>query len=266
MKHCKIGKALLYNGDCLKVMSKLIKQGVKVDAIITDPPYGGYKTRAKWDKVIPLPLMWKKLYGLCKFSGGIILFGNEPFSSHVRLSNLSDYKYDYKWVKNKTVGFANANYRPMNKYEDIMVFSRANASSGGKQNCMYYKPQNLIPVNKVCKNTAKRHGLVMKDSNNTGKNNSLLQDNTTYIQKFTGYPNNILYFDCAKKYVHPTQKPVALIEYLIQTYTKKGDTVLDFTMGSGTTGVACKHLNRKFIGIELEEDYYKIAKKRIKEE
>lgn len=250
----------LYQGDCLEVMDYLIEQGVKIDAIITDPPYA--KTRGKWDVIIPLDKMWERFDKLINPNGAICIFGNEPYSSMVRASNFKDYKYDWKWVKNRATGFANCNYRPMSRYEDIMVFSKANASTGGKNNAMIYNPQGLIPSGKKKKNTPKRHGLIQQDTNNVGENNILMQD-TEYIQKFTNYPDNILEFDCEHKYVHPTQKPIDLLEYLIKTYTNEGELILDFTMGSGSTGVACLNTNRKFIGIELGEKYFNIAINRI---
>jgi len=248
----------LYKGDCLEEMKRI--ESDSVDAIITDPPYA--KTRGRWDGVIDLDSMWIELKRIIKSNGAIVLFGNEPFSSKVRCSNLDEYRYDWKWVKNRATGFPNCNYRPMNKYEDIMVFSKANASTGGKKNSMEYYPQNLIASNKIKKNTPKRHGLIQKDTNNVGKNNILMQP-TEYVQKYTNYPNNVLNFDCESKYTHPTQKPLLLMEYLIRTYTNEGDTVLDFTMGSGSTGVACKNTNRNFIGIEMNDEYFKIAEQGI---
>lgn len=250
----------LYLNDCLIAMDELIENNVKFDAIIVDPPYE--KTRGKWDVIIPLDEMWKRIDKLIKKEGAICIFGNEPFSSMVRMSNIKDYKYDWKWVKNRATGFANCNYRPMAKYEDIMVFSKSNASTGGKNNAMNYFPQDLIPSGKKKKNTPKRHGLIQHDTNNVGKNNILMQE-TEYIQKYTNYPNNILEFNCESEYVHPTQKPVKLLEYLIKTYTKEKDLILDFAMGSGSTGVACINTNRRFVGIEIEEKYFKIAKERI---
>lgn len=248
----------LFNNDCLKVLPTIPDKSI--DLILTDPPYG--RTRGKWDNVISFESMWKELKRIIKNNCAIVLFGNEPFSSKVRYSNIDEYKYDWKWVKNRATGFPNCNFRPMNKYEDIMVFSKFNASTGGKKNSMRYYPQNLIVSNKVKKNTPKRHGLIQKDTNNVGKNNILMQS-TQYIQKYVNYPSNILNFNCDIEYVHPTQKPVALLEYLIKTYTNENDTVLDFTMGSGSTGVACKNTNRNFIGIELDKKYFKIAKDRI---
>jgi site-specific DNA-methyltransferase (adenine-specific) len=245
-------------GDCLEVMKTIPNNSI--DAIITDPPYA--KTRGKWDIVIDLDLMWYELQRIIKPKGAIVLFGNEPFSSKVRCSNLSEYKYDWKWVKNRATGFPNCNYRPMNKYEDIMVFSKANASTGGSKNSMVYYPQNLIESGKVKKNTPKRHGLIQKDTNNVGVNNILMQP-TEYVQKYKNYPNNVLIFNCESKYIHPTQKPVLLMEYLIRTYTKENETVLDFTMGSGSTMVACKNLNRNGIGIEMVAKYYTDAVARV---
>lgn len=256
----------LYLGDCLEIMGCIPEKSV--DMVLCDLPYGSStgKTRAKWDLDIDLNLLVQEYLRVLKDCGTIVLFGNEPFSSSVRLSSLSSmYKYDIKWVKSKTTGFANANYRPMNKYEDIMVFSKLNASAGGKSNSMIYNPQGLITVNKTKKNTACRQGIISKDSNNVGSNNSLLAEGSTYIQKFTNYPSNVVYFDNESHYVHPTQKPVPLLEYLIKTYSNEGMTVLDSCMGSGSTGVACLNTNRKFIGIELSEKYYNVAKGRIEQ-
>ena len=253
-------KYKLYQGDCLEIMDELIELGIVFDMILVDPPYK--KTRGRWDTIIPINDMWNKSNKLIKSNGAICVFGNEPYSSMVRLGNIENYKYDWKWVKNRATGFANCNYRPMARYEDIMVFSKANASTGGKNNPMIYKPQGLIASGKKKKNTPKRHGLIQQDTNNVGKNNALMQD-TEYIQKYTNYPNNILEFNCESKYLHPTQKPVDLLEYLIKTYTNEGDLILDFTMGSGSTGVACLNTNRKFIGIELDEKYFNIAKERL---
>lgn len=250
-------------GDCLELMKEI--PDVSIDMILCDLPYGGItgKTRAKWDCDLDLDLLFSHYLRVIKKNGVIVLFGNEPFSSKVRTKLSEIYKYDIKWVKSKTTGFANANYRPMNKYEDIMVFSFANASTGGKSNSMVYNPQGLIPINKVKKNTANRHGIIQKDTNNTGANNSLLKEGSEYVQKFTNYPCNVIYFDNEKKYVHPTQKPVALLEYLIKTYTNEEMTVLDNCMGSGSTCVACVNTNRHYIGFELDEKYFNIAEQRI---
>ena len=253
----------LIHGECIEIMKELVKGGLKVDSIITDLPYG--ETRSKWDKIIPFEEMWNCCNNLIKDNGAIVFFGNEPFSSQLRCSNIKMYRYDWKWLKNNQTGFANANYRPMRKYEDIIVFSKANASAGGKANPMKYNPQGLVEVNKIKKNTSKRQGLIAYANNNMDKDNQLLQDGTEYTQKYTNYPINILQFDVESNRLHPTQKPIALMEYLVKTYTNENDLVLDFTMGSGSTGVACKNLNRNFIGIELDEHYFNIAKERINE-
>lgn len=248
----------LVNGDCLIEMSTIPDKSVNL--ILTDLPYG--ETRSKWDKILDFDKLWEHYLRVIVDNGAIVLFGNEPFSSMLRQSQPNYYRYDWKWVKNRATGFANCNYRPMRAYEDIMVFSKANASAGGKSNSMTYNPQGLIEVNKTKKNTANRKGLISYNNNNLGENNSLNGD-SEYVQKYTNYPNNILYFDCEKKYVHPTQKPLELMKYLVLTYSNINDMVLDSCMGSGTTGVACKELNRDFIGIEIDKKYFDIASERI---
>lgn len=248
----------LVNGDCLIEMSTIPDKSVNL--ILTDLPYG--ETRSKWDKILDFDKLWEHYLRVITDNGAIVLFGNEPFSSMLRQSQPNYYRYDWKWVKNRATGFANCNYRPMRAYEDIMVFSKANASAGGKSNPMIYNPQGLIEVNKTKKNTANRKGLISYNNNNLGENNSLNGD-SEYVQKYTNYPNNILYFDCEKKYVHPTQKPLELMKYLVLTYSNIGDMVLDSCMGSGTTGVACKELNRDFIGIEIDKKYFDIASERM---
>ena len=184
----------LYNGDCLKILSDISDKSV--DMILTDLPYG--ETRSKWDKILDFDRLWEHYLRIITDNGAIVLFGNEPFSSMLRQSQHKYYRYDWKWVKNRATGFANSNYRPMRIYEDIMVFSKANASAGGKNNSMIYNPQGLIEVNKVKKNTSKRKGLISENNVNVGKENCLNSE-SEYIQKFTNYPNNILYFDCEKK-------------------------------------------------------------------
>jgi len=224
----------LINGDCLEEMDKLIDDWVEVDAIICDPPYG--TTACKWDSVIPFDLMWGQLKRVIKPNGAIVLFGSEPFSSALRMSNIKNYKYDWIWVK-RPVNFLNAKKQPLRKTERISIFN-------GKT----YNPQNLI--HKVRCN---------RRSNSTATNGNHGLSN---MSEFTNYPTDLLEF-IGERGLHPTQKPVALMEYLVKTYTNEGETVLDFTMGSGTTGVACKNLNRNFIGIELDKDYFDVAKKRI---
>ena len=178
--------------------------------------------------------------------------GNEPFSSHLRLSNLKDYKYDWKWIKSKVGNFLNCKNSPLKKYEDIIVFSKSFIANGSK-NLMFYNPQGLVEVNKVRSNSRETN------DSTVGKRPSR---QGVYKQHYTNYPTNILEFK-SEEGLHPTQKPVELCEYLIRTYTNEGDVVLDNCMGSGTTGVACKNTNRLFIGMELDEEYFRIAKERI---
>jgi len=230
-------------------MDRLISKGIIVDAIITDPPYG--TTACNWDSIIPFDQMWKRLNKLIKSNGAIVLFGSEPFSSALRMSNIKNYKYDWVWEKSKVSHFAQAPYRPLTITENIIVFSFGGTSKNAK-NRMKYNPQGLKNINKICK--GKRHS-------DHRPSNTIQKD---YIQTKTGYPKQILKFKSDNAKLHPTQKPVALMEYLIKTYTNEGETVLDFTMGSGTTGVACLNTNRKFIGIELEDKYFQIASERIR--
>jgi site-specific DNA-methyltransferase (adenine-specific) len=240
----------LYNGDCLEVMDKLIEQGVVVDAIITDPPYG--TTACKWDSVIDFEQMWKRLNKLIKPNGAIVLFGSEPFSSALRMSNIGMYKYDWVWEKHHKTGHLNAKKRPMKKTESISIFYN--------KQCLY-NPQGLIKVEKVMKNSKSDS---LRDKNNKTSTVSGGLNTNPYIQEYENYPHEILKFNSMNGNTqHPTQKPVSLMEYLIKTYTNEGELVLDFTMGSGTTAVACKNTNRKFIGIELDDNYFDIANKRI---
>ena len=236
----------LYNGDCLEVMDKLIAQGIKVDAIITDPPYG--TTACKWDSIIPFDSMWERLKKLRKENTPIVLFGSEPFSSALRMSNIGEYKYDWIWEKSQGVNFAQCNHMPMSVYETISVFGEFGLSKNAKIQPKYY-PQGVEEINKPKK--AK-----------TSTEHRVCDNNKDHVQKFKNYPRQIQHFK-SERGLHPTQKPTELMEYLIKTYTDEGDIVLDFTMGSGTTGVACINTNRKFIGIELDEKYFNIAQERI---
>jgi len=236
----------LIHGECLEEMDKMIAQGIKIDAIITDPPYG--TTACKWDSVIPFEAMWERLNKLIKTNGAIVLFGGEPFSSALRMSNIKNYKYDWIWDKKSTTGFLNSKKRPLNRFENISVFSNKTP--------VYYPIKEIRgrPRNKGGYNKKKGDGDMVYGAfkNKESFNNDY-------------YPTNIIEIPNAaqKGKVHPTQKPVELMEYLVKTYANEGETVLDFTMGSGTTGVACKNTNRNFIGIEMDDKYFKIAEKRI---
>lgn len=236
---------MLIQGDCIEVMQNLIKQGIKVDAIITDLPYGTLS--CKWDSVIPFDVLWKYYNRIIKDNSAIVLFGSEPFSSKLRMSNLKDYKYDLYWDKKIPSGMCNAKIQPMRQVETISVFIK------GKS---FYYPQMIkrdVPITSGG----------MTGSRSAGAKGLVRLDKKVYTEK---YPTTLLSFDKVRKgSLHPTQKPTDLLEYLIKTYSKEGDTVLDNCMGSGSTGVACKNLNRKFIGIEKDEKYFEIAKKRINE-
>jgi DNA modification methylase len=231
----------LRKGDCLEIM-KTIPDG-SIDAVITDPPYG--TTACKWDSVIDFDLMWEQLNRIIKPNGAIVLFGSEPFSSALRMSNIKNYKYDWIWEKSRKTGHLNAKKMPLMINENISVFYKKQPT---------YNPQGLIKCNKIKKNTEGR-----KKANVFG---DTLKDE--HLQTKTNYPTRIIKFANEHNVgKHPTQKPVPLMEYLIKTYTNENETVLDFTMGSGTTGVASKNLNRNFIGIEMDDIYFNIAKERI---
>ena len=237
----------LIQGDCLEVM-KSIKDG-SIDAIITDPPYG--TTACKWDSIIPFDLMWEQLNRIIKPNGAIVLFGSEPFSSALRMSNIKNYKYDWVWDKvNRNTGFGNVSFMPLKRHENIMIFVKSKKPTFNRQ-MTEGKPY-------IAKRTGERAdvysngGLFPKDGKSDGKRNPI-----SIIQiKADNKKENGL---------HPTQKPVALMEYLIKTYTNENEIVLDFTMGSGSTMVACQNTNRNGIGIEQDENYFKIAQDRVKE-
>ena len=252
----------LFNEDCFEAMDKLIKEGVKVDMVLTDPPYK--RTKNKWDVILPHDLMWTRVEMLSKDNTPIVLFGQGSFSAKLMMSNEKYYRYSLVWDKVLASGFLNCNRMPLVSHEDILIFYKK---------MPIYNPQKF----KGKKNNSKGKMLNKPKNNNYGDfeqvdNKDLLGD-----MKF---PKSILSFQKPhpSKCFHPTEKPVELLEYLIKTYTKEGDTVLDFTMGSGSTGVACKKLNRNFIGIEInpEKDefgnliepdkYFKIAKRRIEDE
>lgn len=244
----------LYNADCLDKM-KDIPDG-SIDMILCDLPYG--ITACKWDTVIPFEPLWEQYNRIIKDNGAIVLFGREPFASKLRLSNLQMYKYDWIWEKSKALGFTNAKNKPLNKHELISVFSRGTCANGSK-NKMIYKPQGLIPYGKTVSGIKD----CKADREEGGHKFARKSHKQSYVQEFTNYPTQILNFANESNTVHPTQKPVALLEYLIKTYTNEGETVLDNCMGSGSTGVACKNTNRHFIGIELDKNYFEIASERL---
>lgn len=226
----------LIQGDCLEVMKQIPDSSV--DMVMCDLPYG--TTQNKWDSVIPLELLWREYRRVCKPSAAIVLTASQPFTSVLGASNLAGLRYAWVWEKNAATGHLNAKRMPMKLHEDILVFSDAPHA---------YYPQGLQPLGKVV-----RRG---NNGGNFGKSG------TENFQEWTNYPRSILRFASDSGAVHPTQKPVALMEYLIRTYTNEGDTVLDNTMGSGTTGVACVNTGRKFIGIEKDPKYFDVACNRI---
>lgn len=229
----------LMQGDCLERM-KEIESG-SVDMILTDPPYG--TTMCKWDSVIDLEPMWEQLRRIIKPNGAIVLHGSQPFTSVLISSNLKGYKHQWVWSKNNSAGFATAKIRPFAICEDILVFS------GNNKKVNYY-PEMV-------------KGKMRKKGGYSSSDNYGIKPTSKMCDQY--YPKNLIEISNAsqKGKQHPTQKPVALMEYLIKTYTNENETVLDFTMGSGSTGVAAKNLNRSFIGIELDENYFKIAQERI---
>ena len=244
---------MLYHGDCLEEMNK-IPDG-SVDLVLTDPPYG--TTACKWDSVIPFEPLWAKLHRVAKRGAAIALFGSEPFSSALRMSNIAEFRYDWIWLKNRPSGFANAKYKPMTTHEVVSVFYKDSPTFYPIKEERDLKPK----YNKLKEGgfTRNNYGSETQAINGKlGKTYDGLRNPTT-VQKFDTVSNN------KGSRVHPTQKPVDLLEYLILTYTRDGETVLDFTMGSGSTGVACVNTGRKFIGIELADNYYSIAYNRIKE-
>lgn len=234
-------KINIFNDECLKVMDKLIEQGVTVDAIITDPPYG--TTACSWDSIIPFEKMWERLEKLIKPTGAIVLFGSQPFTGKIINSNFKNFRYEWIWEKSRSTNFLNAKKMPLKKHENILVFY--------KKLCTY-NPQNLIEINKPIKAGTKKSGVYNKTT----------FDN--YIKTHTNYPNSILKFDSVSKGIHPTQKPVELLEYLIKTYSNENETILDFTAGSFTCGVACINTKRNFIGIELDINYFEKGLQRMK--
>lgn len=247
----------LYHGDCLELMKDIDDKSI--DMILCDLPYG--TTACKWDSIIPFEPLWEQYKRIIKDNGAIVLFGKEPFSSKLRLSNINMYKYDWIWRKDVKSNFPQAGFQPLNNIELISVFSKGYARNFPKgspklKNVMLYNSQfsekESYNIPKPTKTTSifnlnHKNGVYKHKSRDTSKR----------------YPYNLLDFKTDKDKLHPTQKPVALFEYLIKTYTNEGDLVLDNCAGSGTTAIACLNTNRKYILIEKEEKYYNISKDRI---
>ena len=234
-------------GDCLDRM-KEIPDG-SVDMVLTDPPYA--TTKNKWDSIIPFEPMWEHLKRIIKPKGVIVLFAQTPFDKILGASNIDMLKYEWVWFKNRPTGHLNSKFAPLKSHENILVFTKGSTSFvKNTKNSSAYNPQGLVACLKVNKRT--------KGNGNYDEVNNKMEN----VALFENYPKSVLSFK-VEVGLHPTQKPVDLLEYLIKTYTNENETVLDFTMGSGTTGVACKNLNRNFIGIEKDETYFKIAQDRI---
>lgn len=253
----------IYNMDCLIGMRDVPDRSV--DCIICDLPYG--TTACKWDVVIPMEPLWEQYRRILKHQGSVLLFGSEPFSSVLRMSNLGWYKYDWIWQKGTPSGFQHAKNMPMKDYENICVFS---AAAMGHVSClgdhrMTYNPQGLQTMAKPVVEHNKRN----KFSGTVGSRPS---NKDTIVREVTNYPRMIQFFDnqCGEtmnnKRIHPTQKPADLIQYLIRTYTNEDDTVLDNCMGSGTTAIAAIREHRHYIGFELNEDYFNKSQARIRNE
>ena len=245
----------LYNGDCLEVMDELIARGVVVDAIICDLPYG--LTSCKWDSIIPFDEMWLRLNKLIKPNGAIVLFGSEPFSSLLRVSNLKNFKYDWYWNKKHGANFMNGNKQPIKNIEIASVFYN--------KQCTYNSQKTINP-----KGIEKRSQYLPSEQKEYGVNQVGTREKRT--KPSSKYEPDKLLAKCLIEFsrppnpVHPTQKPVALMEYLIKTYTNENELVLDFTCGSGSTLVGCLNTNRRGIGIEMDDKYFDIAKDRINKE
>lgn len=242
----------LVNGNCLDVMKDIPDNSVNL--ILCDLPYG--TTACKWDSVIPVDLLWKEYRRLLTSTGSVVLTAAQPFTTAITYPALDLFKHASVWIKNRPTGPQHAKNRPMSKHEDILVFSKGKMGHkiqlGEKR--MVYNPQGVVDAGiKTVTAKGSHSSLTGPRPNQVGRE---------YVAQ-TGFPNTVLTFDKDEDHIHPTQKPIALMEYLVNTYSNAGDTVLDNCMGSGTTGVACKNLGRKFIGIELDKTYFNIAKERI---
>lgn len=239
----------IYNMDCVEGMRELPDKSI--DCVICDLPYG--TTACSWDSVIPFDKLWEQYERICKDTAAIVLFGSEPFSSDLRLSNRKLYKYDWYWNKSKQGNFAQAPYMPLKNIETISVFSKGNIAPNSAVK-MIYNPQGTIPCNKI---------------NNGGNKANAFRPNRSekdadHIQTMTNYPRQLLTFDSSYQFIHPTQKPEDLIRYLVRTYSNPGDTILDNCMGSGTTAVAAVLEKRKFIGFETDATYFEKANERLR--
>ena len=241
----------IYNEECIEGMKRIPDKSV--DMILCDLPYG--TTACKWDTIIPLEELWEQYERVIKDNGAIVLTATQPFTSTLVMSNIKKFKYQWYWKKNKVTGFANAKKQPLRNVEDIVVFYKKLPN---------YTPQGIVRVDKKKRNGKSVGGETLRKSIEESSGNGMLRtEGHEYVQHFTNYPRQFLEIKCESKTIHPTQKPVALFEYLIKTYTSEGETVLDNCMGSGTTAIAAINTNRNYIGFELDEEYYNLANERI---
>lgn len=241
--------AVLLLGDSLEQMRSL--PAASVDMVACDLPYG--MTSCGWDSVIPFDLLWSEYRRITKPSAAIVLTAAQPFTTAIIASNFDMFRYCWYWNKSKVTGFANAKKQPLRCVEDCVVFYKSPPT---------YNPQGLTRVNKTVKGSSGAGGRTLQ-GDNIGNGKGALRSGAAYLQEFTGYPRQVLEIPSEGSTVHPTQKPVALMDYLIRTYTNEGDLVLDNTMGSGTTGVAAVKSGRRFIGIERDPAYFAIAWDRV---
>jgi len=242
-----------YLGDCFDVMATL--GAGTVDMVLNDPPYG--TTACAWDSVLPFPEMWAAYWRLLKQNGAAVLTAAQPFTSALVMSQIKEFKYSWVWKKSRPSGFAHAKNMPLKNCEDVCIFSQGSTGHVGQsKNRMPYNPQGLIYSPKMTKNTKVR-----------GENESAFGNRPShedeYLQEWTNYPAQVQEFASVSGALHPTQKPVALFEYLIRTYTNPGELVLDNTAGSGTTAIAAIQSGRRWICIERDEGYFEKAIARV---
>jgi site-specific DNA-methyltransferase (adenine-specific) len=253
----------LYYGDCLNVMDNITDKSI--DMILCDLPYG-CTARNKWDVIIPFEQLWKQYQRIIKDNGAIVLFGKQPFTSMMIMSNPNMYKYNLVWKKNLKTGNLNARKMPMGAFEDIMVFYKKSPVYNPQQIPRTYQVPSGNKFNSKTTNYGKQKELYIDRQNEWLMPDDVIDYEDGISLDALELENEMLYIKCVHNSsgkLHPTQKPVELLEWLIKTYTNEGDIVLDNAMGSGSTGVACMNVNRKFIGIELEEKYYHIASERL---
>ena len=247
--YCKtdVMRSVLVHADCFDVFPYI--EDESVDLILCDLPYG--TTKNKWDSTVPLDKLWEQYERIITYNGAIVLFAQTPFDKVLGSSKINLLKYEFIWNKKRPTGFFNANYAPMKQHENILVFSKASACFvRDKSKAMAFYPQDLIEVNRNIKRTA-------QNGNYDGSHYKLESN-----QKYTGYPTSILEY-APETGLHPTQKPLELMKYLIKTYSNENDVVMDNCMGSNTTGLACKELNRQYIGIEKDKKYYDVSVSRV---